>query len=224
MKTLKAIAVDDEFPALKLIANYCKNIPEIALLGSFNKAAEALSFLARHEVDLLILDIQMPDMNGVDLLSKVSGDKLCIFITADPGYAVTAYELNVIDYLIKPVLADRFTRAILKAVDYKNYLEANNAEEYIVFKADYMINKLRIDQIEWIEGFGEYVKIISRFKQYLVLQRFGEFLETYKHLGFIRIHKSYIVHQKSISSYNSQLVRLKNGKELPVGRAFKGNL
>jgi len=122
------------------------------------------------------------------------------------------------------VLKERFTKAILKAVDYRKYLETSNAEEYIVFKSDYMINKLRVDHIEWIEGYGEYVKIISRFKKYLVLLRFAEFLEKYKHLGFIRIHKSYIVLKKNIESYNSQMVVLKNGKELPVGRTFKGNI
>jgi two-component system response regulator LytT len=224
MRNLKAICVDDEFPALELIAQYCEQIPEIDLIGSFNHAADAIQFLDNNEVDLLILDIQMPEMSGVELLNKVSPDKLCIFITADPGHAVTAYELDVIDYLIKPVLQERFTKAILKAADYRKYLENSNEEEYIVFKSDYMINKLRVDHIEWIEGYGEYVKIISRFRKYLVLLRFADFLEKYKHLGFIRIHKSYIVLKKNIKSYNSQLVVLKNGKELPVGRTFKGNL
>jgi len=224
MRNLKAICVDDEFPALELITQYCDEIPEIDLLGSFNRGDDAILFLESNEVDLLILDIQMPEMSGVELLNKVSADKLCIFITADPGHAVTAYELDVIDYLIKPVLKERFTKAILKAIDYRKYLETSNAEEYIVFKSDYMINKLRVDHIEWIEGYGEYVKIISRFKQYMVLLRFADFLEKYKHLGFIRIHKSYIVLKQHIKSYNSQLVVLKNGKELPVGRTFKGNL
>jgi len=224
MRNLKAICVDDEFPALELIAQYCEHIPEIDLVGSFNRAEDAILFLEINEVDLLILDIQMPEMSGVELLNKVSPDKLCIFITADPGHAVTAYELDVIDYLIKPVLKERFTKAIMKAIDYRKYLENSNEEEYIVFKSDYMINKVRVDHIEWIEGYGEYVKIISRFKKYLVLLRFADFLEKYKHLGFIRIHKSYIVLKQNIQSYNSQLVVLKNGKELPVGRTFKGNL
>jgi len=224
MRNLKAICVDDEFPALELIAQYCEQIPEIDLVGSFNRAEDAILFLEINEVDLLILDIQMPEMSGVELLNKVSPDKLCIFITADPGHAVTAYELDVIDYLIKPVLKERFTKAIMKAIDYRKYLENSNEEEYIVFKSDYMINKVRVDHIEWIEGYGEYVKIISRFKKYLVLLRFADFLEKYKHLGFIRIHKSYIVLKQNIQSYNSQLVVLKNGKELPVGRTFKGNL
>jgi len=224
MRNLKAICVDDEFPALELIAQYCEQIPEIDLVGSFNRAEDAILFLEINEVDLLILDIQMPEMSGVEMLNKVSPDKLCIFITADPGHAVTAYELDVIDYLIKPVLKERFTKAIMKAIDYRKYLENSNEEEYIVFKSDYMINKVRVDHIEWIEGYGEYVKIISRFKKYLVLLRFADFLEKYKHLGFIRIHKSYIVLKQNIQSYNSQLVVLKNGKELPVGRTFKGNL
>lgn len=224
MSSLNAIYVDDELPALELIKNYCKEIPEINLLGCFTRAEQALEFIKTNPVDLLILDIEMPEMSGIELAKIVPADKLVMFITADPTHAAQAFELDVIDYLVKPVFPERLVKAIRKAQDFFNFQESNHTKDYIIFKADYMINKVRITDIQWIEGFGEYLKIMTRFKQYMVLQRLSDFIEKNIKLGFIRIHKSYIVQREHIQSYNSQFVVLKNGKQLPIGRTYKDNL
>ncbi|WP_442590493.1 LytR/AlgR family response regulator transcription factor [Pedobacter sp. AW31-3R] len=221
MTSLSAIYVDDEMPALELIKNYCSSIPELRLLACFRQAAEALEFIKKNDVDLLILDIQMPEISGVDMVKMIPPGKLIIFITADPGHAAQAYELDVIDYLVKPVFPERFLKAVQKAVDYQKYLESSNLQDYIIFKSDYMVNKLPIDEIHWIEGCGEYLKIVTRFKQYMVLQRLNDFLEKHDQFGFIRIHKSYIVLKDHIESRNSQWAILKNGKQLPIGRTYK---
>jgi len=224
MKRLNAICVDDETPALELISNYCSTIPEINLMGCFNSPADAISFINNNDVDLLILDIQMPDLTGVDMVKLIPEGKLVIFITADPTHAAQAFEMDVIDYLVKPVFPERFQKAIHKAIDYNKYIESSTAQEYIVFKSDYMINKLKVDEIHWIEGCGEYFKIVTRFKQYMVLQRLADFLEMHAQLGFVRIHKSYIVLKDHIVSHSSQMVVLKNGKQLPIGRTYKENI
>lgn len=225
MSTLSVVCVDDEYPALELMESYCKQTEGLALQKVFARPDEALAYLESSTIDLLILDIQMPVMNGMELLQQVSSNQLCIFITADPNYAVKAYELNVIDYLVKPVTYERFRKAIQKAIDYKKFTANQNSNsDFILFKSDYMIHQVKADDVLWVEGAGEYLKVITRFKQHMVLQRMNEFEELYRHLGFIRIHKSYLVLKKSIASYNSQTVILKDGKELPIGRAFKSNL
>jgi len=222
--SLKAICVDDESPALSLIKKYAVDIPELELLDCFNRAADAIEFLKHKEVDLLILDIQMPIISGIEMVKMIQDQKMVIFITADPSHAAQAFDLDVIDYLVKPVLPERFNKAVQKALDYSKYLDTNFEFEYIVFKSDYMINKLKIEEIQWVEGYGEYLKIITRFKQYMVLQRLTDFLEKYQQLGFVRIHKSYIILRNTIASYSSQLVILKSGKQLPIGRTFKDNI
>jgi two-component system response regulator LytT len=224
MMNLNAIYVDDELPALELIKNYCKEIPEINLTACFTRAEQAIEFIKNNPVDLLILDIEMPEISGIELAKIVHPDKLVIFITADPTHAAQAYELDVIDYLVKPVFPERLTKAVRKALDFFSFQESSNAKDYIIVKADYMINKILITDIQWIEGFGEYLKIMTRFKQYMVLQRLSDFSEKNIKLGFIRIHKSYIVQRENIRSYNSQFVVLKDGKQLPIGRTYKDNL
>ena len=147
---------------------------------------------------------------------------LCIFITAEPEHAAKAYELDVIDYLIKPISYKRFEKAITKAKEYSVFKQSKSKnEDYIMFKSDYIINKVSLDDILWIEGFGEYIKIVSRFKTHILLQRLSKFEEDYQHLGFMRIHKSYLILKSHIDTFNSRTVILNNGKELPIGRTYK---
>jgi len=221
MKPIKAIYVDDESPALDLIRKYCETIDDIELLACFQDPTEAVIYERMDEVDLLILDIEMPGISGTEMVELVPKGKLCIFITADPTQAAKAYELDVIDYLVKPVFPERFIKAVQKAVDYLKFTGLEQENEFLVFKSDYMVNKIPTKDILWIEGFGEYLKIITRFKQYMVLQRLSDFIEKNEKLGFVRIHKSYIVHLKQVKSHNSQFAFLADDKQLPIGRKFK---
>lgn len=225
MKDLQTIAVDDEYPALELIKTYCSNLKGINLLNTFNDPENAILFLNQNEVDLLILDINMPNINGIELLKSTKNNSLCIFITAEEQHAAKAFELDVIDYLIKPISFERFEKAITKAKEYYLFKNAKDTiEDFIMFKSDYIINKIKLNDIHWIEGFGEYLKIVSRYKNHMVLERMTKFEEMHRHLGFIRIHKSYLILKDHIASFNSRTVLLKNGKELPIGRTYKNNL
>jgi DNA-binding LytR/AlgR family response regulator len=221
MKPIKAIYVDDESPALELIKNYCLGIPEIELMEVFQDPKEALNYPLLDTVELLILDIEMPGLTGTDFLGLAPTGKLCIFITADPTYAAKAYDMDVIDYLVKPVFPDRFKKAVQKAIDYLKFTAPEAEKPFLTFKSDYKMNRVPLDEIQWIEGFREYIKIVTRFKQYLVLQRLSDFINKNEGLGFVRIHKSYIVIKEDIASISSQNVMLKNGKQLPVGRTYK---
>ncbi|MBB6502202.1 LytR/AlgR family response regulator transcription factor [Pedobacter cryoconitis] len=225
MIRLKTVCVDDELPSLKLLKEYSEMMPDIELLRTFSNPKEAIAFLEKTRVDLLLLDIRMPGFNGLELLQQLTYKPLCIFITADMGFAVQAYELDVIDYLIKPVPFVRFEKSVNKAIEYKRFTAFNAADEHIImFKSDYMIQRMRLADILWVEGFGEYIKLVGRFKNFTLLQRMSEFAEQYAYLGFIRIHKSYLVLAQDIESYSSSMVKLKLGHELPVGRVYKQNV
>lgn len=223
MKQLTAIYVDDELPALELIKDYCLNIPEIDLIQCFTDPVQAMEFLKEQPVDLLILDIEMPELSGVEFAKKLEKNQLIIFITADPTHAVQAFELDVIDYLVKPVFPERLAKALKKAVDIYSFQETNKDSNYLVFKSDYMMNRLQKDEVLWVEGSGEYIKIVTRFKSYMVLRRLSDFIESHSAMGFVRIHRSYIVLKENIKSHNSQMVILKDGSQLPVGRSYKVN-
>ncbi|KIO78466.1 transcriptional regulator [Pedobacter lusitanus] len=225
MIRLKTVCVDDELPSLKLLKEYGEMVPGIELIRSFSNAKEAIAFLEKTKVDLLLLDIRMPGFTGLELLQQLSYKPLCIFITADLNSAVQAYELDVIDYLIKPVPFTRFEKSVNKAIEYKRFTAFNDTDEKIImFKSDYMIQRMRLADILWIEGLGEYIKLVGRFKNFTLLQRMSEFAEQYAYLGFIRIHKSYLVLAQDIESYSSSTVKLKSGHELPIGRVYKQNV
>jgi two-component system response regulator LytT len=125
---------------------------------------------------------------------------------------------------VKPVGPERFLKAVQKAIDYRKLTDPEVEKDFLTFRSDYMLNKVPLSEIQWIEGFGEYLKVITRYKQYMVLQRFSDFIEKNVKLGFVRIHKSYIVQKAHILSHNSQFVVLKDGKQLPVGRTYKDAL
>lgn len=224
---LKTVVVDDEYPALQLIKLYCKNIDTIEVVESFTKATEAFEYLQNNRVDLLLLDIQMPLMNGIEVLKQLAKKPICIFITANADYAVKAFELDVIDYLVKPVSFERFEKAIEKAVEfyyYKTSIMPIAEKKYLMVKADYKITKINTDDISWIEGSGEYVKIITEDKTILVLDSLTNYMENLLPSGFLRIHKSFILPLSKINSFTSTTITHKNNMEFTIGRSYKDDV
>jgi len=224
MKKLKTILIDDEFPALKQLEHHAAQISQLEVVGSYSNSLEAYTAIKNEAVDLILSDIQMPQMNGIDLIQKIPSNCLAIFFTANPSYALKAFDFNVIDYVVKPYTSVRFNKAINKVIDLINISENQIQQQYIVFKSDFLTHKVLIDQIKYVEGYGEYIKIITSQKVYLVLSRLNDFEEKHKEKGFIRIHKSFIVQKQKIVSYAHQMVKLSDGNELPVGRIFKNNI
>lgn len=222
---LKTVIVDDEFLAIQLIREYCRKIDTVEIAVTFTKSIEAFAYLKENKTDLLLLDIQMPMMSGIEVLNRLPDKPMCIFITANPEYAVKAYELDVIDYLVKPVSVERFKKSIEKAEEYYNY-KMNNSKalgnrSYLMVKADYKIAKINIADIDWIEGSGEYVKIVTKEKALLALDSLTNYMENFLPDGFIRIHKSFIIPLDKISQFTSTTVTLHNKKEFTIGRKYK---
>ncbi|KAB1230209.1 LytR/AlgR family response regulator transcription factor [Chryseobacterium viscerum] len=227
MAKLTVVNVDDEYPALQLVKQYCAQLEDVELLGSFQDPEEALIFLKANKVDLVVFDINMPKINGVELLQQLPDPPLCIFLTLESKYAVKAFELDVVHYLIKPVDFDTFKKAVNKAKDFfqfKNPSNTRHQEDYIMFKSNYVMNKVFLKDILWIQGFGEYIVLMTPLKKYMILERMSNFEEKFQHFGFIRIHKSYIVLSDHINSYDSGNVYLKSGEHLPLGRTYKKNV
>ncbi|MBC7935858.1 MAG: response regulator transcription factor, partial [Rhizobacter sp.] len=170
-------------------------------------------------------DIQMPVMSGIDVLKRLPQKPMCIFITANPEYAVKAYELDVIDYLVKPVSFERFKKSVEKAGEYYHYKikdsKAIADKRYLMVKADYKIALIDTADISFIEGCGEYVKIVTAVKTILALDSLTNYIETVLPDGFIRIHKSFIVPLAKISAFTSTSVTLKNKMEFTIGRTYK---
>ena len=225
MKLTCAI-VDDEYLAIKILTEYASRIGDVQVDATFTSPAEALEYLLSNTVDLLFLDIQMPQLNGFDLLKGLSPAPMVIFTTARHDYAVQAYALDVLDYLVKPIPPDRFEKAVVKAREYKIYKSMLRQvvpaqQDYLMIKADYRIHKVMFNEIEYVEGLSEYVRIHTRQKIYVPFAALKELIGQLPSGAFVRIHKSYIVSLSEIQSYTHQAVQLKNGKSLPIGRSYK---
>ncbi|MHB9141622.1 MAG: LytR/AlgR family response regulator transcription factor [Paludibacter sp.] len=223
---LSCVIVDDEYLAIKVLEDYVSRTESLQLVRAFKRPEEALAYLKSNPVDLLFLDIQMPNLDGFSLLAKLENPPLVIFTTARPDYAVKAYELNVLDYLVKPISPARFQLSTQKALEYSNYKRLAETQQqpevdYIMVNADYQVNKIRHQDILFIEGLGEYVKIHSFTKVYITLLSLKSLQDILPDDLFTRVHKSFIVNKKCVVSYNHQQLHLSDEKEIPIGRMYK---
>jgi DNA-binding LytR/AlgR family response regulator len=221
--TLKCVIIDDEYLAIKVLEQYAARIDGLTIVKTFKDPTEALTYLEQHETDLLLLDIQMPQLTGFDLLRKLPHPPMVIFTTARHDYAIHAFELDILDYLVKPIAFPRFEKAIARAVEYQEYLRIKNPSPAacIMIRADHRIHKIMLHEIIFLEGLSEYIKIHTEEKLYITHGALKDILEKLPATDFVRIHKSYIISKKHITSFSKQTVQMKNGKELPIGRSFK---
>ncbi|PIB37269.1 DNA-binding response regulator [Reichenbachiella sp. 5M10] len=224
----KCLIVDDEQPARALLASYVEKVPHLELVGTCKNSMEAMSKMNETDVDVLLLDIQMPDLTGVDLLKSLSKKPVTIFTTAYQEYALVGYELDVVDYLLKPFPLDRFLSAINKAIDLIRlrqagtvYTPASITEEYMVIKADHKLHKVKIGSILYIEGLREYVTYHLEGKRKIIaLESLKSIESLLQKQGFIRVHKSFIVNKHHVQHLEGN--RVKVGEEMiPVGASYR---
>ncbi len=220
---LSCIVIDDEYPARELIEAYIKKIPFLELQGSFKNPLEAIPELQSNTIDLLYLDIQMPELKGTNFLKQVDTDAEVIFTTAYPDYALEGYKLNVIDYLLKPISFDEFLRASTKALEHiqlKSKISHSEQEDVLHVKADGKVHFIRYDDIRYIEGLREYVRIHTHEVKLISLFALKDLQEELEPHGFIRTHKSYLVNSKKIISVNGNMVDLED-LSLPIGKSYR---
>lgn len=226
--TMNCIAVDDEPLALKLLVDNISKLPYLKLMASCTDAFEAVKALQENSVDLIFIDIQMPGLTGMQLVSTLQNKPLVIFITAYKQYALESYDLAVVDYLVKPVALDRFIKACNKAKELyelkslKQQPAATNTKDFFFVNADYSQVKIMFNDIIWMEGVRDYVKIyLKTTNKPLLIRSSLKAIETeLPSSKFIRIHKSYLVAIDSITSIRKNSVFIKE-MELPVGETFR---
>lgn len=220
---LRCLAIDDEPLALELLEDNIAQVPYLELVAASSDPEEALSLLRQQSVDLVFVDIQMPGLTGLQLIRSLEKRPMFILITAYEKYALEGFNLDVVDYLVKPVPLDRFIKACDKA---RELYELRNGGEkkpdHFFIHADYAQQKIVFDDIIWIEGLKDYVRIHLNGNSKPVVARMSMkgLEEQLPGDQFVRIHKSYIVSKKYITSVKKSSVQL-NGQELPVGESYK---
>jgi two-component system response regulator LytT len=223
---MKCLLVDDEPLALDILESYIHKTPDLELLGRCNNALEASEFLKNHKVDLMFLDIQMPEITGLEFMRSLNNPPLVVFCTAYSDFAVEGFELDAIDYILKPVAFDRFSKSIERAKEYLQLKKNNSVEEpdldndYIFIKANQKQIKLSYDQIHYVEAFADYVKLYTSEKRYVTLQTMKNMEIKLPKDKFIRVHRSFIVGMKYITSFNSTELEIGPIK-IPVGKNYK---
>ena len=221
---IKTLLVEDESPALRILENFTFKFSDCEIVGKCSSAKEALAILATKEVDLMLLDIQMPEMSGIELLQQLDKKPVTIITTANHDMALNAFNLDVVDYLVKPFSFDRFSHAIERAKAFllhKNKEAANNKPNYLMVKSDYKIVKIYFNEIKFIEGLGEYVKINLEKNFIVTLEALKNLEKTLPKEDFIRVHKSYIINTNCIRTISGNNVCLNDGTNIPVGKVYK---
>ncbi|MBL7782801.1 MAG: response regulator transcription factor [Saprospiraceae bacterium] len=222
------IALDDEPLALVLIRKFAQDVPEWTLLDTFTDAAEASLFLQNNTVDLLLSDINMPDINGLQFVRDLPDERpMVIFVTAYKEHAHEGFNLDVVDYLVKPVSPERFKKALQKAadlLDLRRRAETNAlppADEHFFVFSEYQQVKILVKDILYMESMGDYVKIFlaSQTKPVMTLERLKNFAERLQSKGIRRIHRSFLVNDSKVEAMQKSKVKV-GGVWLPVGEAY----
>jgi DNA-binding LytR/AlgR family response regulator len=224
---MKAIAIDDEPVALRVIANFCRDIPFIALEKTFEDPRSGLRYLNKFPADLVFLDIDMPHLDGLELFRSLKQSVMVVFITSRPEYAVQGFEMQAVDYLLKPFTFERFEKAAQRANDLLRLSSSageNVGGDHIYIRADFSLVKLALDDILYVEALDDYLKIYIRDRKTLVarmtMKAMSELLPAKK---FVRIHRSFIVPLKGMSALRAKSVMV-NGTELPVGASYSSQV
>lgn len=228
---IKTLIIDDEPHAIEIIANYVQNFSEIEVIERCSNAIQAFQVLQKNQVDLIFLDIKMPGIMGTDFIKSLKNPPKVIFTTAYQQYALEAFDLNVIDYLLKPISLDRFLMAMDKVFELFKLKTSNRisiAEEplklpnetVLYLRVDRKMVKVKVDNIYWVESSKDYIKVMLEDKVLVSKQKISVLQELLPEDKFLRIHRSFIIAVDKIDSYHSYCVEIL-GKELPIGRNYK---
>lgn len=223
MKKMRCLIIDDEPVARKILKEFTEKIAYLDLLGQFESALKARAFLQNNNADLLLLDIEMPRQSGIEFLQELKPRPLVILTTAFPQYALAGYELDIIDYLLKPFAFDRFRKAVQKAWDFRQMKDAvtpGAAHSFIFVRSERRIEKIELKDILYIESLGNYAGIYTGTKKimaYLTLKSLETQLPA---TDFVKIHQSYLVNFSHITAIEGNELRL-GQKALPIGRNYK---
>ena len=224
MGSCKCLIVDDEPLSRDVLRKYLDQVKELTLLGECRNAMDAAGFLAGHPVDLLFLDIEMPGLSGISFARSLSRAPLIIFTTAYPQFAVEGFELNAVDYLVKPYSFERFLKAVNRGLQLLSQQhDAESASRKIILKADKKLYAVEPAEILFMEGQGDYIRFVLKDKKLVVHGTFIQMMESLPAEDFMRIHKSYAVNLRNIAFIEGNQVRI--GEHLiPVSPSHREEL
>lgn len=223
---VKCLVVDDEPLARELIENHISKIPALEVVGSCDNALKAFEVISSQKVDLLFLDIKMPNITGIDFLKTIKNPPKTIFTTAYRDYALESYDLEVLDYLLKPITFERFFKAVDRFLRSKKesnisiMKESENTEEFLLLKSGSKYHKVFIEDILFIESLKDYVKVHTvNDKRVVTKYKISDFEEKLNS-DFLRVHRSYIINTTKISAFTINDIEI-NSKEIPIGASYK---
>jgi DNA-binding LytR/AlgR family response regulator len=223
---IDCIAIDDEPLALDLIAKFCSQIDFLDLKKTFTKTSEALHYMEKFPVDLIFLDIQMPEVSGISFCKSLNDNILVIFTTAFSEYAVEGFNLKAVDYLLKPISFSRFEQAALKTKDYQEYIKHSQPENnhYLIVRSEYKLHKIVISKIKYIKALDNYIRIITDNSKpvtsHLSLKAVSEKLPEKE---FMRVHRSFIINIGKEVSYSNKVIHI-GSTQIPVGVSYEENV
>ncbi len=226
MSTYRCIIVDDEPLARKVLKNYLSNLDSFELYGEASNVIEAFSMMEKVKIDLIFLDINMPELSGIDFIKTLEDKPSIIITTAYREYAVEGFELDVVDYLVKPITLPRFMNALNKfrrlwSINVTSYYEsATNDETFLFIKADKRMVKTYYDEILYIESLKDYVRVVTESEQLITHSNLSNFTDLLPESKFIRIHKSYTISRSKIKALEGNTIEI-GGRKLPIGRNFQ---
>jgi len=224
---IKCLIVDDEPVAREILENYLAKIPQIELVKSCQNVTEAFEILNANNIDLILLDINMPEISGLQLAKAITQKARIIFTTAYREYALDGFDLQAVDYLLKPISFDRFLKAINKYFELipKNTISNNNSNsssknDFIFIRSDRKMVKLNFDTILYVESLSDYVKIFTSQSMFITRETITNIESKLPQESFLRIHRSYLVAISKIDSYTKEYIEI-NNKTLPISRSYK---
>jgi DNA-binding LytR/AlgR family response regulator len=227
---MRCLVVEDEPLAQEVLVRFIGDMPDLELAGICADAIEARSALGKKETDLIFLDINLPKISGISFLKTLKDPPMIIFTTAYPEYAVEGFEVEAVDYLVKPILFDRFIKAVTKAQERMIYLRQRPGDtgkethkEFIVLRSDKKLYRINIPDIKYLESMGDYVKVHCHEKTLIVHETFRNLEKLLLPHDFIRIHKSFIIPLRIVQYLDGNEVMI-SGRKFPVGQVYKENL
>lgn len=225
--TIKCVVVDDEPLALSVLERYIRMTPNLQLVEKFTNPVKAFKFLNDNEIDLLFVDIQMPDLNGFELVNNLKIKPVFIFTTAFSEYALDGFKADALDYLLKPIDFPEFTKAVNKAMEWIDVKSEKNSQfkatkEFLFIKSEYKIIRINFSEITYIQGMSEYVKIhLSNRKPIMSLLSLKSLETQLPENNFMRVHKSYIVNLQKINTIERNEIVYEDGTIIPVSQQYK---
>lgn len=229
MKKFNCLIVDDDEVARLKVVSIVRNFPVFNIIGNFSSAIAAFSVSEKESIDVLFLDIDMPTLSGLELRKKLMNIPVCVFITSHPEHAAESFELETLDFIVKPLREERFAQTVSRIEEFMEIkqkavlYETSFGDDFIYIKDGYEKVKVKLHDILYIEALKDYCILVTSYKRYCVFSSIGNLIKESHFSHFIRIHRSYAVQKQFVEKVGANEITLFNNTKLPIGNTFKSN-